>query len=308
MKRGERVIFCIFILILMAMSFPVHAGLEPIIENEDDLIIGAKGYYIAGDYKGYLHGAYNFDIDDMYYRVGSRYRFNRQVSINISSYYWFVQQFSNYPDLIGINLKTNYHLDTYHQISIDFFSGTALDRKSDQVKTNFLKMNYNGLVHTSGDKVVKVNSHMNLGLNRGTGQGFYKFDLAFPSKIDDLEIKPAIGLIKIAPPLDTFYDMAYIIRGYGKNSLTGHAMWSCTIEKKIPLFPNSTNVILGSTTLPIFSDFGRAFEPGQDILGPINYNIGVGIDIDLGRSNLRLEEVVTDKGKWSTRFNIETEF
>lgn len=300
--------FC-FIILFSSVGFAntVPGNLEMIYPTSGP-VIGTEYNYIYQNYQPYLKTVYNYNDGQVNYKVGSRVQLKR-VYLDLNYGYWLNDDLLSYSHQQGFEGKSYYAPGIDKSLRMTAFYGKVGRDINPEVETAYLKANYGQQLYFDFDREVNLRFSALTGQAIGSGENYYLANLELPTKIKNLRILPQFGYIEQDEIVKPYYSLENHVRGSDWNQKKGNRLATITLEYQRPLFSiepdNNIKLLLSQLRGAIFLDAGGVLESDQQLTDfDLHYSGGTALVLPLGLMELRLEEIVTEEGEWSTQFAV----
>ncbi|HHU50998.1 MAG TPA: hypothetical protein GXZ36_04185 [Firmicutes bacterium] len=314
-----------FSLLLLCSSLSL-GKVEPIIPYlSDQAVLGLAVEGAEQKITPYLWAGYDLDYQEGAYKIGGRIRLNpnhtekpTQTWLDLNYGYWPSHEAAGYPfhrgwagSLHWKDRATSFKATIFTgELSPGHFRGSTVDAfYQEAVKVTHLHLHYNRLLYQDWKKTVYFLMAITSGQPRGSDQTFSATTWTLPIQSGSFRWKTQAGYITRCEQVVPYFDLADLVRGYGKIVKTGDRIFGITMEKLFQPFPFSDLPLVNLLHITAFTDAGgllRSGEAPRDL--KFHHSAGVGLLLDLGQSDLRLEGVVTDEGRHQILFYLDTFF
>ena len=234
---------------------------------------------------------------------------NLKFHLNYS--YWANYKLRTYIYQRGWEAGITRQIPREQNLQLSLFDGVVGRTLEDEVGTTYLHLGYDRFFPFAWEKETKKEIDLYLELVSGrvkkTGAGFFVTSLALPVKINNFRFTPYLGYLKLANPLEPYFDLSTFVRGYREKERVGDRAVSVTIEQQFPLFPDSDIRPLNLLRASFFADLGDVLPAGESMAAyALKTTAGAGLLLSFGEAELRLEAVVNERGEWSALFYFDT--
>ncbi len=298
---------CFFLICSSSLAL---ASFEPIFPINDTLI-GGNYKYLESEYDPYISLAYDLFNNKIYYNLGSKYKYNDQVFFKLQYNYWKDNNIKGYLNKRGFQTDMCYTKDLETDLEVSYFNG-EVEESSESIKTEYINLNYKKVI--SDDWNNKLDFHLDItsGRVKKDNDKYFIYNLSIPIRLNSFSILSQLGYIKEAELIKPYYSLGNYVKGYScynqenTSGEIGNRVLSLAVEKEIELLPYTDIPILNLVNLIISINAGDTLKANERLNDfQLHSSFGVGLNLDLGSSNLRLERVITDQRGVKTLFYFQ---
>lgn len=261
---------------------------------EDELIGFETGVSIDEKYSlsGFL--GQELSTNNQYYGTGLKYNFDRNIKMYLEYLYW-LNKLPGYESKKGINIGMNYIFDDYSQISGEVFMGDMSEDGVDDTEVINFNLVYNDLLYFNKDIELHIRTNLNTGYEQNGYVNYLVSNFSFPTRVKGFNIIPGFGYIKTGNEIIPSYDMNGQLNGYKENKISGNRKFTIKLEKEVQLFPETTNLLAGSLSIPIFIQYAGILAEDEDLSDlELHNRAGLALALNMGQYMLRLEGAYID--------------
>ena len=272
----------------------------PINEN----VIGLNFDYDFAKMQVYSSGVYAFSADKVYYDLGGKYFLKDNLIFDLKYNYWLEANLPNYNEKRGYNLGFSYKKGLEESLNISLFSGEIAKLANDKgIKTDYINLNYNKELYYDWENQILVNLDINSGQIRSTGDSFYSVKMNLPYKRGSFLIEPAFAYLNDGKGLNLSYNLKNVVKGYSMSE-SGNKYFNIKVEKRFATLRKTSIPVLELFDIVPFLNTGEVWDENVENLN-LKYSTGLGLSLDFGGVDFRLDAVVDDRGEESFLFSVD---